>query len=47
MREVWTASRGGMSAWRDFHDRLLSWGGPPIPMVRRAMLEKTEAPPPS
>jgi Bacterial protein of unknown function (DUF885) len=24
--------------WHDFHDRFLSYGGPPIPMVRRAMV---------
>jgi uncharacterized protein (DUF885 family) len=24
--------------WRAFHDQFLSYGGPPIPMVRRAML---------
>jgi len=38
LREDWTASRGGSSAWREFHDRFLSYGGPPIPLVRRAML---------
>jgi hypothetical protein len=26
------------SHWRAFHDRFLSFGGPPIPLVRRAML---------
>jgi Bacterial protein of unknown function (DUF885) len=26
------------SYWHDFHDRFLSYGGPPIPMVRREML---------
>jgi hypothetical protein len=38
LREDWTRSRGGRSAWREFHDRFLSYGGPPIPMVRAAML---------
>lgn len=38
LREDWTAPRGGRDAWRDFHDRFLSYGGPPIPLVRRAML---------
>ena len=37
LREEWTASRGGRQAWRDFHDRVLTFGGPPIPMVRAAM----------
>lgn len=38
LREDWTASRGGRQAWRAFHDRFLSYGGPPIPLVRDAML---------
>ncbi|HEX9940698.1 MAG TPA: DUF885 domain-containing protein [Thermoanaerobaculia bacterium] len=38
LREDWTASRGSRSAWREFHDRFLSYGGPPVPLVRRAMM---------
>jgi uncharacterized protein (DUF885 family) len=38
LREDWTATRGGRAAWREFHDQFLSYGGPPIPLVRRAML---------
>ena len=38
LREDYTASRGGRSAWKEFHDSFLSYGGPPIPLVRRAML---------
>jgi hypothetical protein len=38
LRKDWTASRGGRAAWREFHDRFLSYGGPPIPLVRKAML---------
>jgi hypothetical protein len=38
LREDWTGSRGGRDAWHDFHDRFLSYGGPPIPLVRRAMV---------
>jgi uncharacterized protein (DUF885 family) len=38
LRDDWTLTRGGRAAWRDFHDRFLTYGGPPIPMVRRAML---------
>jgi hypothetical protein len=38
LREDWTATRGGREAWHDFHDRFLSYGGPPIPLVRRAMV---------
>jgi uncharacterized protein (DUF885 family) len=38
LRDEWTATRGGRSAWRAFHDQFLSYGGPPIPIVRDAML---------
>ncbi len=38
LRDDWTATRGGRAAYREFHDRLLSFGGPPLPLVRRAML---------
>jgi hypothetical protein len=24
--------------WHDFHDKFLSYGGPPIPMVRKEMV---------
>lgn len=38
LREDWTASRGGKEAWLKFHDEVLKYGGPPIPLVRKAML---------
>jgi hypothetical protein len=38
LREDWTATRGGRAAWKDFHDELLKYGSPPIPLVRKAML---------
>jgi uncharacterized protein (DUF885 family) len=38
LREDWTASRGGKQAWQTFHDEFLKYGGPPIPLVRKAML---------
>ena len=38
LRRDWTGPRGGRAAWRQFHDRFLSFGGPPIPLVRAAML---------
>jgi hypothetical protein len=38
LREDWTKTRGGREAWHDFHDQFLSYGGPPIPLVRRAMV---------
>ncbi len=40
LRSDWTASRGGEKAWKAFHDELLSYGGPPIPLVRARMLKK-------
>lgn len=42
LREDWTAERGGRAAWRDFHDAFLSYGGPPIPLVRQQMLGEEE-----
>lgn len=38
LRDDWTATRGGRSAWKQFHDEFLKYGGPPIPLVRQAML---------
>jgi uncharacterized protein (DUF885 family) len=38
LREDWTAGKGGRKAWKAFHDAFLSYGGPPIPLVRREML---------
>jgi uncharacterized protein (DUF885 family) len=38
LRDDFTATRGGRSAWKEFHDAFLRYGGPPIPLVRRAML---------
>ena len=38
LREDWCASRGGRTAWKQFHDAFLSYGGPPIPLVRKAMM---------
>ncbi|MCI0440945.1 MAG: DUF885 domain-containing protein [Chloroflexi bacterium] len=45
LREEWTASRGGRKAWGAFHDKLLSFGGPPIPLIREAMLGSDAGPP--
>jgi len=42
LREDWCASRGGRSAWKQFHDQFLSYGGPPIPLVRKAMMGKDD-----
>ncbi|MDX1500387.1 MAG: DUF885 domain-containing protein [Woeseiaceae bacterium] len=38
LREDWTADRGGREAWGRFHDTFLSFGSPPIPLVREQML---------
>ena len=38
LRDDWTASRGGRSAWKAFHDGFLAYGGPPIPLIRADML---------
>jgi uncharacterized protein (DUF885 family) len=38
LREDWTKSRGGRAGWKAFHDQFLSYGGPPIPLVRAQML---------
>jgi hypothetical protein len=38
LREDWTAGHGGRAGWRAFHDQFLSYGGPPIPLVRGQML---------
>jgi len=38
LRDDWVASRGGRKAWREFHDTFLSFGGPPIPLVRAQMM---------
>lgn len=38
LREDWTAGRGGREAWGRFHDQFLSYGVPPIPLVREQML---------
>jgi uncharacterized protein (DUF885 family) len=39
LREDWTRQRGGRDAWKAFHDAFLSFGGPPIPLVRARMMK--------
>lgn len=41
LRDDWCSTRGGRDAWREFHDQFLSYGGPPIPLIRKAMLRDT------
>ena len=38
LRDDWTDGRGGREAWGAFHDRFLSFGSPPIPLLREQML---------
>jgi uncharacterized protein (DUF885 family) len=38
LREDWTRTRGGREAWKAFHDKFLSYGGPPVPLVRQQMM---------
>ncbi len=45
LRDDWTATRGGRTSWQPFHDMLLSYGSPPLPLVRRAMLPGDTSPP--
>ena len=43
LRADWTATRGGRKAWKAFNDTFLSYGGPPIPLVRQAMMGEPTA----
>ncbi|MGB7656444.1 MAG: DUF885 domain-containing protein [Novosphingobium sp.] len=43
LRDDWTSSRGGRAGWKAFHDTFLSYGGPPIPLVRQSMMGEKEA----
>jgi uncharacterized protein (DUF885 family) len=38
LRNDWTELREGRKSWKEFHDTFLSFGGPPIPLVRAQML---------
>jgi hypothetical protein len=38
LRDDWSATRGGRAAWHAFHDEFLSYGAPPIALVRRSMM---------
>jgi hypothetical protein len=40
LREDWTANHGGRNGWKAFHDAFLEYGGPPIPLVRQAMMNE-------
>jgi uncharacterized protein (DUF885 family) len=40
LRADWTADKGGAKGWKAFHDSFLSFGGPPIPLVRQQMMNE-------
>ncbi len=40
LRDDYRAERGAGFSLREFHDRLLALGAPPIPLARRALLER-------
>ncbi|HUP92672.1 MAG TPA: DUF885 domain-containing protein [Solimonas sp.] len=42
LRTDWTATHGGREGWLAFHDKLLSYGGPPLPLVREQMMGKVD-----
>jgi uncharacterized protein (DUF885 family) len=44
LRDDWTAQRRG-ATWREFHDELLSHGGPPLPLLRQSLLGDAAGPP--
>ena len=39
LRSDWSSTRGGDKAWKQFNDEFLSYGGPPIPLVREQMMK--------
>ena len=42
LRADWCATNGGpedKACWKKFHDAFLAYGGPPIPLVRGAMMK--------
>ena len=45
LRDDWLAANGGPKALKAFHDQFLSYGGPPLPMVRKLMLGESAGPP--
>ncbi|MEZ4272467.1 MAG: hypothetical protein R3C68_13875 [Myxococcota bacterium] len=46
LRKDWLAANGDEdkvgAGWKEFHDTFLSFGGPPIGLMRRAMLAQDE-----
>ena len=44
LRDDWTATTAAANPWGEFHDAFLAFGGPPVPMVRKAMLGDAAGP---
>ena len=44
LRQDWAAPRStnAQQSWREFHDALLSYGGPPIPLLRPQILQHSD-----
>jgi uncharacterized protein (DUF885 family) len=42
LRADWQSKQAGKHDWKAFHDRVLSFGGPPIPLVRAQMMGEIE-----
>lgn len=40
LRDDWTSGRGGQESWGQFHDLFLSYGTPPIPLIRGQLLDE-------
>ncbi|GJL94472.1 MAG: hypothetical protein DHS20C05_08770 [Hyphococcus sp.] len=44
LRQDWTAANfpdgGERAGWKEFHDEFLSYGGPPVPLVRQQMMKE-------
>ncbi|MEQ9562732.1 MAG: DUF885 domain-containing protein [Woeseiaceae bacterium] len=38
LRSDWVGDQGGREAWGKFHDEFLSYGSPPVPLIRQQML---------
>ena len=38
LARYWSSDKDPRAHWKEFHDQFLSYGGPPIPMVRREMV---------
>jgi uncharacterized protein (DUF885 family) len=44
LRDDWMKTQDGTKALKAFHDQFLSYGGPPLPMVRKLMLGEAAGP---